>query len=213
MRTTLSISTWSVLVAALVLAGPARATDQTRELPAFQSITSQGALHLIVNVGQKQAVLVSGSDAMLARLETKVIDNTLVLSTTERKQSGSDDKLRVSISVEQLQQFQMEGAGKTDLNNLSGEHFRLNYQGVGLLNANGKVQNLTIKAEGVGAIHARELEARNVDVRLSGVGSVQVRATESLRAKVEGIGTLTYYGKPSRISKSVDGIGKVTAGD
>jgi hypothetical protein len=196
-----------------LLAAPAWATDQTRDVPVFQSITSQGAFKVTVNVGQKQSVQLSGSDAMLARIETKVVDNTLVLTTADNKKSSTDDKVHIIINVEQLKQFQLEGAGKTELNNLAGERFRLNYQGVGMLKASGKVQTLIIKAEGVGAINTRELDAQHVDVSLEGVGSVEVRATESLRAKVDGIGSLTYYGKPSRISKSVDGIGRVSAGE
>lgn len=204
----------AALSAGLFLATPsAWALEQTRDVPVFQSITSQGAFQVTVNVGQKQSVVLSGSDAALARIETKVVDNTLVVSAPDRKHSSNDDKVQVSISVEQLRQFQLEGAGKTELNYIAGERFRLNYQGVGLLKANGKVQTLIIKAEGVGSINTRDLDAQHVDVSLEGVGSVQVRATESLRAKVEGIGSLTYYGKPTRISKSVDGIGKVSAGD
>lgn len=199
----------------LLASAPAWAAEQTRDVPNFTSILSQGAYKMTVNVGQKQSVLLSGSDAALARIETKVVDGALVVSMTERKRSSSnyDDEVRVSINVGQLSQFQMEGAGKTDINNIAGERFRLNYQGVGMLKANGKVQTLVIQAEGVGSINARDLDAQHVDVSLEGVGSVKVRATESLRAKVDGIGSLTYYGKPSRISKSVDGIGSVKAGD
>ena len=212
-KTNLVVGMAALSVGFLMAATPAWATEQTREVAAFQSITSQGAFQVTVNVGQKQSVVLSGGDAALAQIETKVVDNTLVLSTPDRKHSSTDDKVRVSINVEQLKQFQMEGAGKTELNNLSGERFRLNYQGVGLLKANGKVQTLIIRAEGVGSINTRDLDAQHVDVSLEGVGSVQVRATESLRAKVDGIGSLTYYGKPSRISKSVDGIGRVSAGE
>lgn len=205
------IVAWSA--GSLLAANPALAAEQTRELPAFQAITSQGVFQVTVNVGQKQSVVLSGSDTALVRIETKVVDNTLVLSSPERKHLTDDDKVRISINVEQLKQFQLEGAGKTELNNVSGERFRLNYQGVGLLKANGKVETLIIRAEGVGSINTRDLYAQHVDVSLEGVGSVQVRATESLRAKVDGIGSLTYYGKPSRISKSVDGIGRMVAGE
>ena len=191
------------------------AAEQMRDVPTFQAITSQGAFKVTVNVGQTQSLAISGSDAALAKIDTKVVDGVLIVSSSERKQSinNRDDDVRVTIHVEQLKQFQLEGAGKTELNNVSGERFRLNYQGVGSLKANGKVQTLIIKAEGVGSINTRDLDAQHVDVSLEGVGSVKVRATESLRAKVDGIGSLTYYGKPSRISKSVDGIGSVSAGN
>jgi hypothetical protein len=44
------------------------------------------------------------------------------------------------------------------------------------------------------------------------VGSVALYASESLNADVGGIGSLTYYGNPKRVSKSVSGIGSVQAG-
>ncbi len=214
MRITLSRSCLAMasLLAALG-ASPSWASDQSRDLPTFTSITSEGAYKMTVNIGQKQAVVVSGSDAALGKITTKVVDNTLVVSTTERSHTFGDGDVVISINVEQLGQFRMEGAGKTTINNISGDRFRLNYQGVGLLKATGKVQNFVLKAEGVGSVDARELNAQHVDVNLQGVGSAKVRASESLRAKLEGIGSLTYYGKPSLVSKSVDGIGRVAAGD
>ena len=214
MRMTVSRACLTVATLGAVLgAMPAWAADQNRILPAFTAIASEGAYKMTVNVGQKQSVLVSGGDTALGKVTTQVVDNVLVVSTTERSHSFGKNDVVIVINVEQLSQFQMEGAGKTEINNISGDRFRLNYQGVGLLKATGKVQNFVLKAEGVGSVNARELDAQNVDVNLQGVGSVKVRASESLRAKLEGIGSLTYYGKPSRVSKSVDGIGRVAAGD
>ncbi len=48
---------------------------------------------------------------------------------------------------------------------------------------------------------------------LEGVGSTSVRASETLNATVNGIGSLTYYGRPARVNKTVGGIGSVSAGD
>ena len=58
-----------------------------------------------------------------------------------------------------------------------------------------------------------EQDAQIVDARLAGVGSAKVRASESLTARVEGIGSLTYYGKPAKVTKSADGIGTVHAAE
>ncbi len=205
------VAAWSAGL--LMVTAPAWSAEQTRDLPAFQSITSRGAFQVTVNVGQKQSIVISGSDAALARVSAEVLNNTLVLSTGERKDTRADEKVRISINVEQLKQFHLEGAGKTELNNVSGERLDLNYHGVGMLKANGKVQTLVIKAQGVGSINTRDLDAQHVHAKMEGVGSVKVRATESLQARVEGIGSLTYYGKPSRISKVVEGIGTVSAGE
>ncbi|MBC7919199.1 MAG: DUF2807 domain-containing protein [Rhodoferax sp.] len=191
----------------------AMAAQETRELPAFKSITTQGAYKLVVTVGQPQSVVVSGEQDVIAKLRTKVVDNDLIISMPDEKKSGWKDKLTIVIGVAQLNKFQMEGVGDTTLNQLAGEEFLLRYQGVGTLTANGRVQRFILKAEGVGNVNARDLDAKSVEASLEGIGSAKVRASETLNARVEGIGSLSYYGRPARVTKSADGIGSVRAAE
>lgn len=205
----------TLLITALLAASAplAFAGQETRDLPPFQAITTQGAYKLVVTAGQPQSVVISGDEALMARLVTKVVDGNLLITTLDDKNFKWKDKLSISIGVAQLNKFQMEGVGDTTLNQLAGDEFQLRYQGVGSVNANGKVQRFVLKAEGVGHVNARDLDAKSVDARLEGLGSVKVRASESLNARVEGLGSLTYYGRPARITKSAEGIGSVSAGD
>ena len=202
-----------LLIGFLAVAPLAFAAQETRELPEFRSITSQGVYTLVVTAGQKQAVVITGDKALLGALTTKVVGNDLVISMPHAKSHNWDDKISISIAVAQLNRFQLEGVGDTTLNGLAGENFELDYQGVGKLTAAGKVQKLVLKAKGVGAIDTRELDAQSVDASLEGVGSVSVRASKLLNAKVQGIGSLTYYGKPAQVTKSVEGIGGIRAAD
>ena len=191
----------------------AMAAQETRELPAFKSITTQGAYKLVVTVGQPQSVVVSGDQDVIAKLNTKVVNDNLVISMPDEKNAKWKDKLSIVIGVAQLGKFQMEGIGDTTLNQLAGDEFVLRYQGVGTLAANGKVQRFILKAEGVGNVDARDLDAKSVEASVEGIGSAKVRASESLNAKVEGIGSLSYYGRPARVVKSASGIGSVRAAD
>ncbi len=201
----------------LAIAAPVcQAAQQTRELPAFQSISSKGAFELVVDVGPKQSVTLKGEDWALEKVTTEVVGGELVLnmkSREGRKGFFSDESVRVTITLPQLRQFQMEGAGSTELNHVNGERFELIYRGVGALGINGKVDNFSLRAQGVGRLDARDLSARRVDAVVEGVGSTSVRASETLNATVNGIGSLTYYGRPARVNKTVGGIGSVTAGD
>lgn len=200
-------------VVAFALPSHAFAAQETRDLPAFNAIATQGAFTLVVNAGQKQSFEVSGDEAELATLETKVVDGELHISLPKKQSFKWGDRLKITIGMEELQKMSMEGVGDTTLNALSGERFALRYQGVGYLNANGKVQHFVLKAEGVGAVNARKLEAQSVDASLQGVGSVSVRATDSLNAKVEGLGSLSYYGKPTHVRQSAEGIGSIRAAE
>ena len=200
-------------LAAAACAPLAWAAQETRDLPAFTAIATQGAFTLVVNAGQKHSFEVSGDEGELAALETKVVDGELQISLPKKKSFKWGGRAKITIGMEQLQKMTMEGVGDTTLNALAGESFTLRYQGVGYLNANGKVRHFMLKAEGVGAVNAKQLEAQSVDASLQGVGSVSVRATESLNAKVEGLGSLSYYGKPAQVRQSAEGIGSIRAAE
>jgi len=189
------------------------AAQEARELPEFKSIKSQGVYTLVVTAGQKQSVMVNGDESALARLSTTVVGDELVIAMPEKKSFGWSDRVAITITVPELTRMHLEGVGGTTLKQLAGESFGLTYQGVGSTTVDGKVRHFVLKAEGVGTLNARELDAQIVDARLAGVGSAKVRASESLTARVEGIGSLTYYGKPAKVTKSADGIGTVHAAE
>lgn len=100
----------------------------------------------------------------------------------------------------------------TTVKKINGDRFDLNYEGVGMLVMTGKVTNFKVRAQGVGHVEAKDLIAENVEANVEGIGSVNVYASEKLKANVQGIGSLNYYGHPKSISKTVDGIGGVSAG-
>jgi hypothetical protein len=197
----------------LAIAPLAFAAEETRVLPEFTSISTQGVFKLVVTAGQPQAVMVSADDQQLANLSTTVVDGELVIAMPKKHNYRSSDKINITIGMQQLQRLRIEGVSETILNALAGENFQLQYQGVGHLTAHGKVKRLVVKAEGVGSINARNLEAQSVDATVEGIGSVSVRASESLKARVEGLGSLTYYGKPAQVSKSAEGIGSIRAAE
>ena len=196
-----------------IAATSALAAEETRDLAEFKSIKSTGAYRLIITAGQPQSVVVSADEAVLSRLSTKVIGDELVISTPDENSSRWKDKATIRSDVGQLTKLKMAGVGETTLNNLNGDNFHLNYEGVGAVKAQGKVKRFVLSAEGVGSLNARALEAQHVDVSLGGVGSVTVYAGESLDVKVGGIGSLTYFGKPAKVSKSAGGIGGISAGE
>lgn len=198
---------------ASALSNSAFASEQIRPIKDFKSITARGAYSVVVEVGQPFAVKLSGTDKFLSEVTTELVGDELILNSKEKQTIKNGDNNVVTISVPELTRYKMEGVGGTTINKLRGEKFTLQYEGVGKLSANGKVNFLNVKAKGVGTIDTKDLIADNVEASLEGVGAVSVFAKEKLNAAVQGIGSLTYYGKPRNISKSVDGIGTVRAGD
>ena len=125
-------------------------------------------------------------------------------SRTRQRRSNASPELRA---------LTVEGAGVVKLNNIRGPRLDVDYQGAGKMDINGAVKTFRMKAEGVGQVDTRKLIADDVNVDFQGVGGVSVYAKHRLDATVQGMGSLTYYGRPQIVNKTAEGLGKVSAGD
>lgn len=190
--------------------------EQSRPVGDFQSIRSEGAWSLDVKVGPPPSLKIKADDNLLPLIETRVDKGELSIRFKDESHSISlknSSTLRIEVTVPKLTAYQHEGAGKTVFHGLNGGPFAINYEGAGLITASGQVERLSVQASGAGSLDLDQLKARHVTVSLAGVGTVSVYASESLTAAVDGIGSLTYYGKPAKLSKAVSGIGSIRAGD
>lgn len=207
MRTTLFL--------ALLLTGAcASAADQARVLPPFSSVSSEGAVNLVVQVGKAQSVVIRGSDDYLAKIDTRVVNGELVISfpRASKNRVNLSSEHKVFISVPTLKAFHVEGAGSSELHNIQGDVVDISMHGAGRLAANGKVKHLKLMAQGVGDVDTKALLAQRAEVNFEGIGKVKVHASERLDAVVHGMGSLNYYGNPKTVNKSVEGIGSVSSG-
>lgn len=157
--------------------------------------------------------MLDGGKEFLDKIKTSVSGDRLLIAMPDSKNQNWKGAVTITINLPLLKEFQSEGVGSTTLSHLAGESFTLNYQGVGSVTATGSVNRFVLHAQGAGTLDAKGLTARDVQATLEGVGLVDVRATESLDANVQGVGSLTYYGRPKKINKSVEGLGRLHAGD
>lgn len=211
--TMLKLTPVALILSSILLASFAHADEKNRNVPAFKSINNKGAFNLVIEVGKTQSIVVKGDDKFVSRVVTEVIGDELQVSYRDKNSIKISDNAQVTVSIPELSKFKMEGAGATTINNVTGQRFEVDYEGVGMLTANGKVQMLKLKVQGVGMVDTKGLIAEVADVSVEGVGSVKVYASDRLKASVQGIGSLNYYGNPRSVSKSVEGIGSVRAGD
>lgn len=203
-----------VLAAALSIAATAHADEQVRNAPAFTSISVHGPISITVDAGKAQSLTVRGNARFIKDLTSEVVNGELRLRMPDQKKYNSTrDEQRVVISMPALRALEVEGAGEVKLNQVRGERLDVDYRGAGSMGINGEVKTFRMTAEGVGEVDAKALLANDVDIRFRGIGDVKVYARNRLDAVVEGMGNLTYYGKPRTVNKSASGIGSVQAGN
>lgn len=203
-----------VLAALLLTSAAASAADQTRPLPAFDAVSIQGPVVMVVDAGKPQSVVLRGDQKFFDRVETKVVGGKLMITFLDNKKNNVhlDSDTKILISVPALRSFHVEGAGTAELNNIQGEHVDIAFHGAGRLVANGRVTSVKLNAQGVGDVDTKKLLAQHAKVNFEGIGAVKVYASERLDANVQGMGSLNYYGNPKRVNKTVEGIGSVKAG-
>lgn len=201
------------LIAALLLATSAHAGDQARTTPPFTAIDMQGAISLTVDTGPQQSLKLTGSDKFINGVSTEVVNGVLRIRMKDEELNRKHGEQRIAVTVPELRALTVEGAGAIKLNNIRGQRLDVDYQGAGKMDINGAVKSFRMKAEGVGQVDTRQLIAEDVNVDFQGVGGVSVYARHRLDATVQGMGSLTYYGRPQIVNKSAEGLGKVSAGD
>lgn len=212
-RAVATVAAVAAIASTLLAAAPALAAESARALPPFIAVNAKGAFAMTVEVGKAQSVVVSGDERFVAALKTVVVDNELQITMPDKSYNGAKDDPRITIVVPSLSRVKVEGAGETIISKVNTDRLDIGYLGAGHLVASGSVKYLRLNARGVGEVDTRALHAQRVDVNFEGVGNVSVHATDLLNAVAKGMGSLTYYGRPKTVNKSVSGIGSVSARD
>jgi hypothetical protein len=212
-RRTLPCSLISALLCATFAVAPAHGAEQARQLGAFRAIDVHGPINIEVRAGQAQSVRVIGRPEFIGKVITSVKADELRIDYAEKNNVSLKDGDRIVVTVPSLVKCVVEGAGQVVIENVKEERLDLQFEGAGRLEAKGSAKWLRLKARGVGEVTTQYLKADRADVNFEGIGDVKVHASQTLNAVVRGMGSLTYFGRPKSLNKSVSGIGDVTAGD
>lgn len=189
----------------------AHGAEQLRTVSSFKTIEARGPVSLVVEAGKKFSMRVEGEPDFIERVTSEVVNGELRLDFKEGKNIRITENARVIVTMPELTGFRGEGAGQMILRQIHTDRLDIRYRGAGRLEVQGQVRQLSLHAEGVGEIDSKKLQAQIADVHFRGIGAVAVHASERLDASVQGMGTLTYYGNPRTVNKSVSGIGSVIA--
>lgn len=201
-------------------------TPKKIEVAPFNKIELRGGFNAVITQSNESSLSIQANEENMKSIKTEVYNETLYV--TLKMSSVSLKEIKLNIGINELTALKIEGGlnlntnGKLELDelflkvegganaslDLTANSINTEAKGAVNLEFNGRANDLTIKAEGASNINAGMLEAKNVSCRLAGAGNALVYPTETLYAKIEGIGKISYRGSPV-ITKEVDGIGLV----
>ena len=201
----------------------------------FTRLTFKSVGEVFLSQGDTCDLRIEGDPELIKKVITRVEDGMLtitytldIVDWTGLGWISADNRLRYTITVKELDQLTLGGAGVIRAEGLIGSGLKLHHSGLGLLNITGinvhelgvtlgglgeirlagEVHAQVVELSGGGSYQAVDLRSQEADVTLTGAGTAKVWVETKLKASVSGAGSILYKGEP-QVDQSVSGLGGV----
>ncbi len=191
-------------------AGPP-VTEQ-RGVDAFHSIDLRGAGDAEVTVGPAASVTLVADAATLKSTSTEVRNGMLIIESRGGwPWFGKSSRVEMRITLPTLNALALNGAGNIRISGVHGQALSLSLQGAGNLVASGQTAALNARLNGAGNMDLSRLVAGDATIAVNGAGNLTAHVTGSLQAEVNGVGSISYAGKPRQVESNINGVGRIVA--
>ena len=189
--------------------------SQTREVDSFDSIEMRGAARLEITIGKPESLVLEGRSSSIERVETEVRHNTLYIESKPRDWFMSNNRRRITlkITVPKLESLDVEGGNDVRLSGYNGGESRIRAAGAAHIEAEGRLDELSVRMAGAGHGDFSRLIAGETKVVVEGVGSVIVHPKDTLDATMNGVGAILYTGNPREVNTRMNGLGTIARRD
>ena len=192
-----------------MITGSGNVRSEARNVTGFTAIEVSDAAEVEAAIGPTTSVTVTTDDNLLPVIDTKLVGQTLRISSNQSYSTKIGVKVRITAPV--LVAVALAGSGSARISGLANAQFSARLAGSGSARLEGSANAVNFQLVGSGGVNARDLTAKSVQVAVAGSGSAEVCATESLAASVAGSGSVAYVGHPAAVSKSITGSGAINS--
>jgi hypothetical protein len=180
---------------------------EKRQVPAFSSISTNGAFTIEVTCQKDQSLEVEGDENVLDFVKTEVSGNILRVDNSQNY--SVSEPVRVRISVPNLDGLSVNGAGHIDVKAIKNDKFEIDTNGAPSITVAGTTKMVDIAANGAGKVDTQNLHATRAVVDTRGVAKIDLDVSDQLDVEIFGPSSVTYSGNPS-VNKNIHGPGKLT---
>lgn len=213
--------------------GNGNIVTQERNINSADRIKTMGSFDVLVIKGATPSVKIEADENLIPYIITGNEDGALVIRTKEHYNIRSDDKIKITVTTNQLEEVEVNGSG-----NLKGEgkfsgsdHLTISIAGSGDVNLDvntpkiesdiagsgnitlsGETRSSKISIAGDGDYNAHDLKSEDVEIHISGSGNTKVFAENNLDIHIAGSGDVSYKGNAS-VKQDIAGSGKIVKVD
>jgi len=205
---------------------------QTRsdEVSGFKRVSIETFGEFIIEQGNEESLTIEAPRDYLRYITSEVKNETLIISTRRGFIGGPVRQATFTITVKDLEDISMSGAGavkvftlETDtldinltgagsieIDELTAQRLEVNLASAGAVILAGAAEKQEINLTGVGSYEGGDLQSEDADIYLSGAGSAVVWAEDDLDVEITGIGSVSYFGNPD-VYQDISGLGSINS--
>jgi Putative auto-transporter adhesin, head GIN domain len=190
-----------------IIKGSGNVISKERDVADFHSIEMSGSLDVVITRGDTCKCVVKADDNIVPLIRTEVKNDQLQMNI--KKSCSTQKTMTASLEMPYLESAVLSGSGDLQIREVLGDSVSLAINGSGDVTATGEVRHLAAQINGSGDLDLGKLQAVSAEISINGSGDADVWVLESLAAKVNGSGNITYSGNPPEVEKTVRGSGDI----
>ena len=226
------ILTLMLLVFSVLTLNACSSPYQTRsdEVSDFNRVSIETFGEFIIEQGEEESLMIEAPRDYLRYVITDVKNETLLISTRRGFIGGPVRHATFTITVKDLEDISLSGAGAVKVFNLETDTLDINLTGAGSIEIDeltadrlevdlasagaiiiaGTVEKQDINLTGVGSYEGGDLQSDDANINLTGAGSAVVWAEEDLDVEITGVGSVSYFGDPD-VYQDISGLGSINS--
>ena len=167
--------------------------SEVRKVDDFSSIRITSVANVIFTQGDRYSLRLEGKEKWVKLTTTEVKNGYLVISFKKGEKSVKNiDGLKLYVTAPTLEAVELTGVGSLECKEPL------------------KLDDFTLRINGVGSAEVADLTCRRFTISLNGVGDAEVNVDcDYLKARMGGVGSLELKGSTDEADISRSGIGSV----
>jgi hypothetical protein len=198
----------------------------------FSEIISNTFCDVEIYPSAKTQVIISGDDNLLELIDIQNKDNQLSINKKEATLFSSiqSGQLKVQVHTPLLHNIQLYGSGNINTQgdftsndlitinnsgagninlNISSTSFDIQQSGAGNIFIQGLASSIKVKQSGAGNINLSKLQAQSAILKISGAGNTDANISDTVDAKISGVGNIQLHITPKTLYKNISGVGSI----
>ena len=195
----------------------------------YDSVNIVGSMDVQLESGPEGSISVTTDDNLHDIVEISCVGKTLKIKLTNYVSFKSKEGIHIVVPFEDLDEVTLVGSGDVASKDtikaasldisltgsgdmelpINSANVNAKITGSGDMDLSGTASTLEVKVVGSGDFEGSSLSSANTQAYVSGSGDISVEATSSIKARVNGSGTIKYTGNPNSNDKKVMGSGAI----